>query len=234
MSWAVNRPISVPHPFDNHQRERYSFPVEILIWEAKAVPRVSIRADGLAAEPSSFVTILFIPLSAAQYNLETDWAEAGADFILRRCPICSEDSIIGHGRRRKQAHDEQHDWIGIRRGLCNRCGETFTFLPPFSPPYGHYSFLARSQALRRYFLEDRSWEDAAPAVKNPDRVADPSTLRRWFRSLDASQPPFSFLRQTMVAIHAWLSRSRILVHDSLPLHWHTIFPFLARFWPLRI
>ena len=66
-----------------------------------------------------------------------------------------QDSIVGHGRRRKQAHDEHHDWIGIRRGLCNRCGKTFTFLPPFSPPYGHYSFIARSQALQRYFLEGR-------------------------------------------------------------------------------
>jgi hypothetical protein len=179
-------------------------------------------------------TILFIPLSAAQYNLETDWAEAGADGILRRCPICSEDSIIGHGRRRKQAHDEQHDWIGIRRGLCNRCGKTFTFLPPFSPPYGHYSFIARSEALRRHFLEGRSCEAAAPTVKDPDRVADPSTLRRWFRSLDSSQPPFSFLRQAMLAISAWLSRTEILVHDSLPLRCHSVFPFLARFWPLRI
>jgi hypothetical protein len=26
--------------------------------------------------------------------------------ILRQCPICLRDSIIGHGRRRKQAHDE--------------------------------------------------------------------------------------------------------------------------------
>ena len=42
--------------------------------------------------------------------------------ILRHCPICSQDSIVGHGRRRKQAHDQHHDWIGIRRGLCNRCG----------------------------------------------------------------------------------------------------------------
>ena len=73
---------------------------------------------------------------------------------------------------------------GIRRGLCNRCGKTFTFLPAFSPPYGHYSFIARSQALQRYFLEGRCWEQAAPTVKDPDRVADSSTLRRWFRKLD--------------------------------------------------
>jgi transposase-like protein len=179
-------------------------------------------------------TILFIPLSAAQYNLAADWAEAGAEIILRHCPICSEDSIIGHGRRRKQAHDDQHERIGIRRGLCNRCHKTFTFLPPFSPPYSHYSFIARSQALQRYFLEGRSLEAAAPTVKDPDRVADPSTLRRWFHSLDSSQPPFSYLRQAMRAIAAWLGRTEILVQDSLPLCGHTVFPFLARFWPLRI
>ena len=91
--------------------------------------------------------------------LESDWAEASTEVIVRHCPICVQDSIVGHGRRRKQAHDEHHDWIGIRRGLCNRCGKTFTFLPPFSPPYGHYSFIARSQALQRYFLEGRCWED---------------------------------------------------------------------------
>jgi len=180
------------------------------------------------------VTILFIPLSGAQDNLEADWAEAGAEVILRRCPICSQNSIIGHGRRRKQAHDEHHDWIGIRRGRCRPCHKTFTFLPPFSPPYGHYSFIARSQALQRYFLEGRSWEAAAPTVKDPDRVADSSTLRRWFRKLDSSQPPFSCLRQTMQALSAWLSRTERLVHGSLTLRWHTVYPFLARFWPLRI
>jgi hypothetical protein len=36
-----------------------------------------------------------------------------AEVILRRCPACERDSIIDHGRRRKQAHDDHHDWIGI-------------------------------------------------------------------------------------------------------------------------
>jgi hypothetical protein len=180
------------------------------------------------------VTILVISLSPAQGNLEADWAEACADIILRRCPICEQDSIVGHGRRRKQAHDEYHDWIGIRRGLCSVCGKTFTFLPPFSPPYGHYSLIARSQALLRYFVEGCCWEAAAPAVKDPDRIADSSTLRRWFRSLDSSQPPFSCLRRTMLAVSAWLDSAEILVEDWLPLRWCTIFPFLARFWPLRL
>jgi hypothetical protein len=190
--------------------------------------------QGQRASGAPRVTIRFISLSPAQSNLETDWAEAGAEITLRRCPVCLQDSIIGHGRRRKQAHDEHHDWIGIRRGVCNRCGKTFTFLPPFSPPYGHYSLIARSQALRRYFVEGCRWESAAPAVKDPDRVADPATLRRWFRSLDCSLQPFSYLRRTMLALNAWLGRTEILIHDSLPLRWHSTFPFLARFWPLRL
>jgi hypothetical protein len=177
--------------------------------------------------------ILFIPLTAAQYKQEADWAETGND-ILRHCPVCLCDSIIGHGRRRKQAHDEDHDWIQIRRGLCNRCDKTFTFLPPFSPPYGHYSLIARSQALRRYFVEHCSLEAAAPLVKDPDRGPDPSTLRRWFRSLDSSRPTFSFLRRTMHAVSQWLSGTEILIHDSLPLCWQTVFSFLTRFWPLRL
>jgi hypothetical protein len=185
------------------------------------------------AEPPT-VTILFISLSPAQRNLESDWVGTGGGPILRRCPVCLRDSIIGHGRRLKQAHDEDHDWIQIRRGLCNLCGKTFTFLPLFSPPYGHYSLIARSQALRRYFLEDCSWEAAAPTVKDPDHVADPSTLRRWFRSLDSSQPTFSFLRRTMHAISRWLSRRETFVYDALRLCWPTVFPFLAQFWPLRL
>jgi hypothetical protein len=102
-------------------------------------------------------TILFVPLSTAQDNLKADWAEAGAKVILRRSPACLQDSITGHGRRQKQAHDEDHDWIGIRRGRCNQCDVTVTFLPPFSPPY---TLIARSQAAAslpgRLFLGSRS------------------------------------------------------------------------------
>jgi hypothetical protein len=52
-------------------------------------------------------------------------------------------------------------------------------------------------------------------------VADPSTLRRWLRKPDSFQPPFSCLRRTMLAISAWLDRTEILVHDSLPLRWRS-------------
>ncbi|OYV36708.1 MAG: hypothetical protein B7Z80_14865 [Rhodospirillales bacterium 20-64-7] len=34
------------------------------------------------------------------------WGEDCDGIILRHCPVCERDSIIGHGRRRKQAHDE--------------------------------------------------------------------------------------------------------------------------------
>ena len=157
------------------------------------------------------VTILFISLSAAQNNLEADWVEAGGGAILRHCPVCLRNSIIGHGRRRKQAHDEDHDWIPIRRGLCNLCHKKFTMLPPFSPPYCRYSLVARSQGLRRYFVEGCSWETAAPVVKDPDRIADPSTLRRWFRNLDTSQPPFAHLRRTILIASQRLGEGHTLL-----------------------
>jgi hypothetical protein len=98
-------------------------------------------------------TILFIPFSGPPHKLETEW-EKDCDKILRRCPVCQLESIIGHGRRRK-AHDQHHDWIAIRRGRCPACRKTFTFLPLFTLPYTHYSLLARCDVLRRRFVEMR-------------------------------------------------------------------------------
>jgi hypothetical protein len=73
------------------------------------------------------VTILFVPVSAGLEQLAACWADDCDQIIIRLCPICKRDSIVGHGHRRKQAHDEHHDWIGIRRGRCSTCGKTFTF-----------------------------------------------------------------------------------------------------------
>jgi hypothetical protein len=143
-------------------------------------------------------------------------------------------SIIGHGWRRKQAHDDCHDWIRYRRGLCKLCKLTVTFLPVFSLPYTHYSLIARSEALRRYFLDRGSWESAVPNFKDPDRVPDSSTLRRWFRNLDSSRPAFSFLRPTLEVMGQWLTRSEPVECGALRLSWRTLFPFLLVFWPLRL
>ncbi len=152
--------------------------------------------------------------------------------MLRRCPVCERDSIIGHGRRRKQAHDEHHDWIGIRRGRCPDCGKTFTFLPLLSFPYTHYSLLARCQALQRHFVEHRSWEDATPTLQDPDRVPDASTLRRWARSLDPSQPALSFLRQMLARVAPWRMPDGQAEHKAAPLS--AVPRILQVLWPLRL
>ena len=41
-----------------------------------------------------------------------------------------QPSIVGHGRRRKQAHDRQHDWIWIRRGRARPAGRHSRSCPP--------------------------------------------------------------------------------------------------------
>lgn len=150
---------------------------------------------------------------------------------MRRCPACGRDLIIGHGRRRKQAHDAHHDWIGIRRGRCTGCGKTFTFLPLLSLPYTHYSLLARCQGLRRRFVERYSWEEATPTLKDPNRVPDSSTLRRWAHGLDRSQPALSFLRQTLARITHWLAPAAPADPQAGPLSW--VSPVLQILWPLR-
>ena len=94
--------------------------------------------------------------------------------------------------------------------------------------------LTRCQALRRRFVERCSWESATPTLKDPHRVADASTVRRWFRGLDCSQPAFSFLRQTVSAVSLWLARGEKIQHGALLLSWFTLDPFLRMFWPLRL
>jgi transposase-like protein len=163
----------------------------------------------------------------------SDWAAACAEVMIRRCPVCEHDSIVGHGRRRKQAHDEHHDFIRVRRGICNECGKTFTLLPSFSLPYTHYSLPARAQALHRRFVEGCSWESAAPTLQDSDRVADPSTLRRWFRRLPDAAPPTPSLRRTLATLSQRLSRGKTIGPRAWQSTWLALAPFLQQLWPLR-
>ena len=170
-------------------------------------------------------------MSVPLERLAACWAEDSDEIILRRCPVCEQDSIVGHGRRRKQAHDEYHDWIRIRRGRCVRCGRTFTFLPVLSLPYTHFSLLARCQALLRRFVEHCSWEKAAPKFKDADRVPDSSTVRRWFEGVDESQPALSFLRRTAVRAAQWLESVYSHENGAAFLSWLT--PVLEVICPMR-
>jgi hypothetical protein len=170
-------------------------------------------------------------VSVALERIAACWAENCDQIILRRCPFCEQDTIIGHGRRRKQAHDEHHDWIGIRRGRCVRCGRTFTFLPAFSLPYTHYSLLARCQALLRRFVEHCSWEHAAPKFKDADRVPDSSTVRRWSQGVDESEPIRSFVLKTSARAAQWLKSGHSHQDEAEFLSWLT--PVLQVLCPMR-
>ena len=171
-------------------------------------------------------------MSVPLERLAACWVEDCDEIILRHCPVCDSDTIIGHGRRRKQAHDEHHDWIGIRRGRCTTCGRTFTFLPVYSLPYTHYSLVARCHALLRRFVEHCSWERAVSKFKDADRVPDSSTVRRWSKGLDCSQPKLSFLRHTMSRVAHWLERGNPGARRTAPLPW--IISALEVLWPMRV
>jgi hypothetical protein len=102
---------------------------------------------------------------------------ADLEWLPRSCPACG-GSVIGHGRRDRQAHDEHHSRIQVRRGICKRCGKTITVLPAWLLSYTHYTLYARRQAVNRW-LDGARGEETAPIVEDPDRIADPATLRRW-------------------------------------------------------
>ena len=162
-------------------------------------------------------------------QLAARWAEDCDQIILRRCPVCEQESIIGHGCRRKQAHDEHHDWIGVRRGRCAVCGRTFTFLPLFSLPYTHYSLPARCHALQRRFAEQCSWEKALPKLKDSDRLPDPSTVRRWLSGLDGPRLWRSFLDQILARVIGWVARSGQDEAESVS----RLIPILEVLYPMR-
>jgi hypothetical protein len=90
--------------------------------------------------------------------------------------------------------------------------------------------LTRCQALRRRFEEHCSWEEATPSLKDPNRVPDPSTLRRWAHGLDLVQPARSFLRQTVARAAHWLARGDPQGHQVLS----DLTRVLQVLWPLRL
>jgi hypothetical protein len=92
--------------------------------------------------------------------------------------------------------------------------------------------LTRSQALQQRFAKHCSWEEAAPTLKDPNRLPDPSTLRRWAHGLDHSQPALSFLRQTLARMAHWLAPGDPTDQEAGPCSW--LIPVLQILWPLRL
>jgi hypothetical protein len=100
--------------------------------------------------------------------------------LPRRCLVCGNDTIIGHGLRRRQAHDDQRALIWVRRGLCRVCRITFTVLPRVLAPSAPFSLRCRQLSCER-MADGEPLEQSAPHCHDPSRSPDPSTLRRWAR-----------------------------------------------------
>lgn len=130
--------------------------------------------------------------------------------LPRRCPVCGNRTIVGHGKRRKQAHDQRRDCIWIRRGRCRPCRKTFTILPTWSPPYGHYSLYCRQQAWESLRAAG-TWEKSIPSTKVPDHMPDPSTVRRWTEQL--------FCLWILLATKLWQSTECDIFSPSTILAW---------------
>ena len=81
------------------------------------------------------------------------------DLLPRRCPVCRDHTIIGHGRRLRPAHDDRHErtWV------------------PRSAPFTLY---CRQQACE-HIAAAESAEQAVPQCQDPARWPDSSTVRRW-------------------------------------------------------
>jgi hypothetical protein len=80
---------------------RYSFPLGTFR-EVKLRLRVGSWRSLHGIDGGSSITILLISLSAAQYNLAIDWAEEAQKSFCAAARFCARDSIVGHGRWRKQ------------------------------------------------------------------------------------------------------------------------------------
>ena len=100
--------------------------------------------------------------------------------LPRRCPLCHNETIIGHGRRLRQCHDDLHERVWVRRGICRPCKKTFTVLPDWLAPSSHYSLRCRQQACE-HLADGDTAECAAPQCKDLARLPDPSTVNRWAR-----------------------------------------------------
>jgi len=162
--------------------------------------------------------IVVIPHTDPQCNSgqEPDW-----EWLPAKCPACDGESMIGHGRRSKQAHAPDRDRIPVRRALCKLCEITCTILPAWSLPYTHYALETR-QATVHNWMSGKPRNEAAPVLKNPDRSPDAATVSRWSeRRLEAFYATWEWVRKNLLrlplpTILAWDFRAalRILIPEA--------------------
>jgi hypothetical protein len=146
------------------------------------------------------------------------------DLLPRQCPICRDDTIIGHGRRLRQCHDDHHEGIWVRRGICEPCKKTFTILPDWLAPTGHYSLRCRQESCERIAAGD-SAEQAAPHCQDSTRLPDPSTVRRWAQRrlitlwcwIKVGVKDQQFLGRPTILAWDWISIRRILPIEARSL-----------------
>jgi len=157
----------------------------------------------------SLPVIVFIPRSGEERKPDV----ADSEWLPRQCPTCREIAIIGHGRRRRPAHDDRNDWIRVRRGICKLCERTVTVLPAGCIPGAPYSLAARQQAVEQASVV--AAEQVTVCCRDPDRIADPSTIRRWLRRrMESLQRllPSAAETPTLVAWD-WRASGRILIAE---------------------
>lgn len=140
--------------------------------------------------------------------------EYDADWLPRQCPACRRMAVIGHGRRRRQAHDQIHDWILVRRGICKACDGVLTVLPWWCVPCAPYGLRSRQEALGR-LDEGVPAEQAAPHCRDPDHLPDGSTVRRWFRRRLESLRLLAGARAPTLFAWDWRAAGRILIAEPI-------------------
>ena len=154
----------------------------------------------------SLPVIVFIPRSGERSKPN----EYDREWLPRSCPACKEGSVIGHGRRLRQAHDGSHTRIRVRRGRCKSCRITLTVLPAWCVPHAPYSLNARQDTIEA-LAAGTPVDQAAPDCLDPQRTIDPSTIRSWCWRRIESLP---FICSPTLLAWDFLAAARMLVAEG--------------------
>jgi hypothetical protein len=174
--WTVSLPRS-PRFYRHHSAQRlgvFFFRSKLIYREGEGQPDRNLAATvsgGPHASRDSFYR-------TARSGRQGRSGVIPLNLLPRRCPVCRNDTIIGHGRRLRQSHDHQHESIWVRRGICEPCRKSFTILPNWLAPSAPFTLHCRQQACELLAV-GATVERAAPHCKDPTRLPDPSTVRRW-------------------------------------------------------